>query len=129
MPKVTWLGDEDPHLQSISEGGVTFVKGEPVTVNAKHMFGGVNWFDKFNDNPMFAVDNEDAEVVGQQEDERAFLKGELDRRGISYAKNATIETLRKKFTDGVETGPVDDGGTDLSHTTATDPNAPAVPLS
>ena len=97
MPKIKWLGDEDPHLQTVTEGGITFTKGVPVNVNKLHMYGGVNWFDKLKDNPKFSLD-EDEEVPETDEDKEA-LKEELDKLGITYAKNASVETLRKKLAD------------------------------
>ncbi|MFD2502131.1 hypothetical protein ACFSTI_29305 [Rhizorhabdus histidinilytica] len=35
MPKVTWLGDEDPGAQVIEQYGHTFVKGEAVEMGRK----------------------------------------------------------------------------------------------
>jgi hypothetical protein len=113
MPKVTWLGDEDPNRQFVTEGGVSFVKGIPQNVNKLHMFGGINWFEKFKDNPTFAIGSEDDHVPAG-DDERAGLMVELDKRGISFPKNATVATLRHKLAEKAGTGVVNEGATDAS---------------
>lgn len=94
--KVTWLGDEDPNVQSITEGGLTFVKGEPTTVPCDHTFNGHDWVERFVGNPAFAVDDSDAEPVESPGEEDA-IKAKLDAAGVKYAPKASVETLRGKL--------------------------------
>lgn len=107
--KVTWLGDEDPYRQMITEGGVKFVKGEVVSVPTDVEFNGFKWADNFRNNPMFAVD-EKADVVESREEEqpeekgteKAALKAELrDTYGINMQGNPSLDTLRNKLADAV----------------------------
>lgn len=95
--KIVWLGDGDPHLQSIEEGGITFVKGEPVSVNKLHMYAGVNWYNKLVENPQFAVEG-DADVPATDDDKDA-LKAELDALNVKYPANASVSSLRAKLAD------------------------------
>lgn len=106
MASVVWLGDEDPSVQTVTEHGVTFVKGEAVTVPDKHAA-----LDKFKSNPMFHVGAGKAEPVESQEPaapdveagtEKAALKEELRGRGISVQGNPSVETLRAKLADAVK---------------------------
>lgn len=107
--KVTWLGDEDPYRQVITEGGVRFVKGEAVSVPADVEFNGFKWADNFRNNPMFAVDEKADVVESKEEDqpeetgtEKAALKAELrDTYGIAVQGNPSVETLRNKLADAV----------------------------
>lgn len=96
MPKITWLGDGDPHLQSISEGGLTFVKGEPLNVNKLHMYAGVNWYNKLVDNPQFSEGDEE---VSETQDDKDALKAELDALNVKYPANASVSSLRAKLAD------------------------------
>lgn len=106
MASVVWLGDEDPSVQTITEHGVTFVKGEAVTVSDKHAA-----LDKFKGNPMFQVGAGKPEVVESDEPEapdpeagteKAALKEELRERGVSIQGNPSVETLRGKLAEAVK---------------------------
>ena len=95
-----WLGDGDPNSQIITEGGVRFIKGEPTQVPLDCTVNGVSWAESIRSNPTFAV-----EEYGEDEDpvdagdaaERDAVKAELDAKGIKYAANAKLETLREKL--------------------------------
>lgn len=91
---VTWLGDGDPQSQIITEGGVRFIKGEAVKVPEDVTYNGVPWAANFKANPTFAVDEEAHPVVLSEDEERAALMSELDRKGIAHRKNAHLDTLR-----------------------------------
>ena len=101
---VTWLGDEDPREQLITEAGIRFIKGEPVKVPVDHEFGGILWARKFRNNGMFAVD-EKAGVIESEEDdqpeetgtEKAALKAELKALGEDVRGNPRVETLRDRL--------------------------------
>lgn len=58
MAAVTWLGDEDPSVQSIDQYGHTFVKGVPTNVPDKHA-----QMDRFKGNAFFTVEDEAAPEV------------------------------------------------------------------
>jgi len=104
----TWLGDEDPLQQIITEGGVRFIKGEPTKVPHDLEFNGIKWASQIKGNPMFAID-EKADVIESDEDEqpeeegteRAALRAELNKRGIKYGPNSGIATLRDKLSAAV----------------------------
>lgn len=97
MPKITWLGDDDASQQIIEQFGYTFIKGEPTDVPDKDKN-----IQAFTDNAYFSVGKKaDAieSTVGDPpnpEDgtEIGALKAELDGRGVKYAANASVETLR-----------------------------------
>lgn len=55
MADVTWLGDEDPGVQSIEQYGHTFVKGVPTSVPDKDPK-----MAKFKDSALFEVAGESA---------------------------------------------------------------------
>lgn len=96
---VTWLGDADPQVQTITDGGVTFVKGKPEKVGSDH-----NWMTKFTENPHFSVDD-DAEVEDAgEEDEIAAVKAELDAKSVKYRANASLSSLRTLLASNTETG-------------------------
>lgn len=102
----TWLGDADPYRQLIEEGGVRFIKGEPVKVPDDVKFNGIPWASKFKRNPMFAID-EKADVIESDEEtqpeetgtELAALKAELRKRGQDVKGNPSVETLRGRLAD------------------------------
>lgn len=87
---VTWLGDEDPNQQIITEGGVRFIKGESVEVPADVSFNGVPWADKFRGNPKFSVEG------GDEAAEKADLKAKLRDAGETVQGNPSLETLRAR---------------------------------
>lgn len=96
---VTWLGDADPSVQTITDGGVSFVKGKPEKVPADH-----NWMAKFSENPHFSVDD-DAEVEDAGEEaETEAVKAELDKRGVKYRSNASLSSLRTLLASNADTG-------------------------
>lgn len=100
---VTWLGDEDPHMQIITEAGVEFIKGRPVDVPVDHEFNGFKWMPMFKGNPMFAVDGEDTTPVDAGEDDEVeSLKKDLDELGVPYRANASLETLRGLYAKKLE---------------------------
>lgn len=96
--KVVWLGDEDPSQQTIEDHGVTYVKGEPVTLPANSPHA-----DRLKGNPFFAV-NEDADVVDGGDAEKDALKAELEARGIAVRANASVASMRASLAAGVDTG-------------------------
>lgn len=99
---VTWLGDEDPAVQSITQYGHTFVKGEPTKVKGS--------LAKFEGNPMFSIGKKGEPVEADEPEpadpeegtEKAALKAELASRGVSVKGNPSTETLRKKLADLAE---------------------------
>ena len=108
MAKVTYVGTpDDPQTQSITDGGITFVKGRVETVPDDH-----HWLDRYKNNPTFNVGK--ADPIAPTDDERDGLKVELDKRGVSYDPDASITSLRKTLADAMGTGPVEDGAADLS---------------
>jgi hypothetical protein len=98
--KATWLGDTDPAAQSITIGGVTFVKGEATTVPDNLSENGMSLLDGIRGNPAFAVsgdaDDKDAEVVAAAGEDDA-LKAKLDEAGVKYPPKASVEVLRGKL--------------------------------
>lgn len=107
--KVTWLGDEDPHRQMITEAGVRFIKGEATPVPLDVEFNGIKWANNFRGNPMFAVD-EKAEVIASDEEdqpeetgtERAQLKADLAELGVTVRGNPSVDTLRDRLAAALE---------------------------
>jgi hypothetical protein len=100
---VTWLGDADPQVQTITDGGVTFVKGRPEKVSEGH-----SWIGKFSENPHFSVDD-DAEVEDAgEDDEIAAVKASLDAKGVKYRANASLSSLRTLLAANTDTGEHDD---------------------
>lgn len=102
MAKITWLGDEDPSVQSVKLFGKTFVKGEPVSVSEKD-----RGFDKLKANPMFSFDGK-GEVVQAIEPEApdpeagtelAAIKAELRDHGQDVRGNISLETARKRLAE------------------------------
>lgn len=100
----TWLGDEDPHRQLITEGGVRFIKGEPVNVPEDVKFNGVPWASKIKRNPMFSIEKNtdliesvEAEQPEETGTELAALKTELRSRGQEVKGNPSVETLRGRL--------------------------------
>lgn len=106
MAKFTWLGDEDPSVQSVTVFGVTFVKGEAATVPASKK-GAI---EKLKANPMFSTEAH-PEVVESDEPEatdpeagteKAALKAELAERGVVIRGNPSEDTLRNRLADAVK---------------------------
>lgn len=101
MAKVTWLGDEDPSVQVITQYGHTFVKGEAVDVDDKDPNMG-----KFkNMGTVFSVGGkadviESAEPVPadpEEGTEKAAAKAALRARGEEVKGNPSLETLRNRL--------------------------------
>lgn len=99
---VTWLGDEDPSVQAISQYGHSFVKGEAVSIDAADPHAS-----KFRDNPMFSTEK-DAKPVESTEPEPIdpdkgteieAVRKELDRLGVKYDGRSGIDTLRARLAD------------------------------
>lgn len=97
---VTWLGDEDPSVQSISQYGHSFVKGEAVSIDAADPGA-----DKFRDNPMFSSEK-DAKPVASTEPEPKdpeegteidSVRKELDSLGVKYDGRSGLDTLRARL--------------------------------
>lgn len=105
MTTFTWLGDEDPSVQSVTVFGHTFVKGEPKSVSDKSK----NVVEKLKGNPMFSTDSK-AEPIESDEPEpvdpeagteKAALKAELARRGVVLRGNPSEETMRGKLAEAI----------------------------
>lgn len=105
MAKFTWLGDEDPSVQSVTVFGVTFVKGEAVSVPGTKK-GAI---EKLKANPMFSteahpdvVDSDEPEAADPEAGtEKAYLKAELAERGVVMRGNPSEDTLRNKLAETV----------------------------
>lgn len=108
--KAVWLGDDDPQSQIIRMGDLRFIKGEAESVPADHEFA-----DRIKENPMFAIDNEKAEVVNAREPtadeqqeraeegtEKGALKAQLRALGVNVAGNPNVDTLRNKLADATK---------------------------
>ena len=98
---ITWLGDEDPSAQVITQYGHRFVKGEPTNVPEKDANIG-----KFKDNAYFTVGNEKGDPIESDEPapvdpdagtENDALRKALDRLNVQYDVRANVETLRGKL--------------------------------
>lgn len=100
----TWLGDGSAEAQMITEGGVRFIKGEPVKVDGDLSFNGMPWADNIRNNPMFevgAVDEDDLNN-GEPDAEVAELRELLDGLGVSYSKSAKAPALRTKLDEATK---------------------------
>lgn len=107
--EITWLGDEDPSVQQISQYGYTFVKGVPTNVPDKDPS-----MEKFKGNAFFHVKGDDKgapEPVESKEPEApdaeagteiGALKAELRRLGHPPKGNPGVETLRKQLAEHTE---------------------------
>jgi hypothetical protein len=104
---VTFLGDQDPNVQSVEMFGRTYVKGEPVTLKE-----GEPGFDKVVNNPTFSTEkgaepvaaDEPAEAERPEPEEGTELQAlrrQLDGHGVTYSKTAGVDALRKKLADSV----------------------------
>ena len=106
MAKLIWIGDSDPEAQSVTIGGVTFVKGHATEVKDKDLAA------KLATNPMFSgdakVDLPDADEPTEEEQmaaaeagtEKAALKRTLrDSYGIAVQGNPSVDTLRTKLVE------------------------------
>jgi hypothetical protein len=94
--KATWLGDGDPGAQSITIGGVTFIKGQATSVPEDVAENGVPFADIIKGNPAFAIGAGDAEPT-EAPGEADAIKAQLDAAGIKYGANDSVETLRGKL--------------------------------
>jgi hypothetical protein len=104
--KATWLGDGDPAAQSITEGGITFVKGEAVSVPEDLRFNAISWAERIRDNPAFSIGNDDGDVVvADEEAEKQALRDQLDGLGVKYRPNASLESLRGLLADNTHPSP------------------------
>jgi hypothetical protein len=107
MSKLTWLGDSDPAAQSITIGGVSFVKGEATEVKDKALA------EKLANNPLFSSDAkaETAVAIEPSEDELAArvdegteagaLKEQLRSLGVKWQGNPSVDTLRGKLAEAL----------------------------
>ena len=107
MTKLTWLGDTDPEANSINQSGVTFVKGEAVTVPKEVA-------EKLKSNPLFSSDDkaEPATAVEPDPDDLAAraeegtvkgaLKAQLRSLGVTVQGNPSEDTLRAKLADALK---------------------------
>lgn len=94
---VTWLGDEDPGVQVISQYGISFVKGEAVKVDEKNPA-----MAKFANNPAFSTDKnaEPIEAIEPEKPdieagtEKEAVKRELDELHVKYDGRSSLDTLR-----------------------------------
>ncbi len=105
MAAVTWLGDEDPAAQVITQYGHTFVKGEPVNVPDKdpHMakFKAMSVFhvkgdDKGKPDPVESVKEEAKEPV---DPELQAARDALDAVGQKWHHKSGLETLRRQLAE------------------------------
>ena len=88
----------------ITEGGVRFIKGEPVKIDDDLTFNGIKWADQIRNNPMFevgAVDEDDLNN-GEPDAEVAELRELLDSLGVSYSKAAKAPALRAKLDEATK---------------------------
>ncbi len=106
MAEVTWLGDEDPSVQSIEQYGHRFVKGVPTSVPDKDskMF-------KFRGSSVFHVkgdDKEKPEPVAAREPEPvdpdagtelAAARVALENAGQKWHHKSSLESLRKQLAE------------------------------
>ena len=100
----TWLGDGSAEAQMITEGGVRFIKGEPVKIDGDLEFNGLKWADNIRNNPMFevgAVDEDDLNN-GDEDAEIEELRGMLDSLGVPYSKAAKAPALRAKLDEATK---------------------------
>lgn len=107
MTKLTWLGDSDPDAQTITIGGVTFLKGEATDVKDKELA------EKLSKNPLFSTDakaepveaaepsEEELEQKAEQGTVKAALKRDLAEYGVTLKGNPSEETLRTKLAEAV----------------------------
>ncbi len=93
--KAIWLGDGDPNSQIINLFGVEFIKGRPSKVPANLFVNGVDAWFLIRENPLFAIEDEDADLNEAPEDEElAGLQKSLDDLGVKYRANASKDSLR-----------------------------------
>jgi len=100
----TWLGDGSAEAQMITEGGVRFIKGEPVKVDGDLAYNGIPWADQIRNNPMFEVGAVDEDDLNNAEPdaEVAELRELLDNLGVAYSKTAKAPALRAKLDDATK---------------------------
>ena len=100
----TWLGDGSPEAQIITEGGLEFIKGRPVTVPAGHTFNGIDWAEQIRSNPMFEVGTVDEEELNTNDEDAELveLRADLDALGVSYSKTAKAPALRAKLDEATK---------------------------
>lgn len=100
MTKLTWIGDSDPEAQSVTQDGITFVKGVATPVDDKDVFK------RLSGNPMFSADAKaepvEADEVAPVDPDEGTEKGAIKRRlrddfGVSMQGNPSLETLRTRL--------------------------------
>lgn len=96
MARVTWIGSYGDYEQIIEQDGFTFTKGEAVEVPDNHPR-----LSKFEGNPTFAVGDEPVDLT-DDEGELEAVRVELETRGVEFAPNARLKSLRKKLQDATE---------------------------
>lgn len=103
MVEVTWLGDEDPSVQSIEQYGHRFVKGEPTAVPDNDPKMG-----KFKAMSVFHVGKGKAEPVEAKGPEApdpdagtelAAARLALDGVGQKWHHKSSLESLRKQLAE------------------------------
>lgn len=106
MAEVTWLGDDDPSVQSIEQFGHTFVKGVPATVPDKDPF-----MRKLKAMNVFHVKGDDKgapEPVASSEPEApdpdagtelAALRLSIEQAGGKWHHKSSAESLRKQLAE------------------------------
>lgn len=106
MAEVTWLGDEDPSVQSIEQYGHTMVKGVPTNIPDKDPR-----FGKFKDNAFFHVKGDDKgkpEPVESKEPdapdpdagtELAAARLAVEQAGLKWHHKSSVESLRKQLAE------------------------------
>ena len=100
----TWLGDGSAEAQMIVEGGVRFIKGEPVKIDPDLTFNGLKWADNIRNNPMFevgAVDEDDLNT-GDDDAEVVELRKMLDELNVKYSQTAKAPALRAKLDEATK---------------------------
>src|SRR6478672_7742485 len=103
MGSLTWIGDTDPAAQSVTVGGVTFVRGQAVPVKDKATF------EALSKNPMFSADGKfdepdvdeptDEQIAARSEEgtQKAALKAQLRDLGEDVKGNPSLDTLRNRL--------------------------------
>ena len=88
----------------ITEGGVRFIKGEPVKIDGDLTFNGIKWADQIRNNPMFevgAVDDDDLNT-GDPDAEVVELRKMLDDLDVRYSQTAKAPALRAKLDEATK---------------------------
>lgn len=92
MAKVTYIGTPDDPTGEITHGGVTFKRGDAVTVTAEQMKAG-----GFDTNPTFATDAADVKAAADADDvaERNRLVASLKGMDVEADGRWSITRLRE----------------------------------